>query len=193
MINSRHTNVPGWESPAEQQLLYTLAQGVPDYGCIVELGAEYGLSASLFCWGAKASVQIVSIDLFPGDLLAQHQENLRRAGLGGRSMQMIGNSHTIGARWQGHEPFIDLLFVDGDHSYQGVVADIALWTPLVRAGGVVAFHDCACETNPLPMPIVHEEVWRAVQEWHAVHPAWTQIGMVDSLVAYMRLLFYDTR
>lgn len=36
---------------------------------------------------------------------------------------------------------VDFLFVDGDHSYDGVWSDVQLYGPLVRAGGLVAFHD----------------------------------------------------
>jgi predicted O-methyltransferase YrrM len=36
---------------------------------------------------------------------------------------------------------IDLLFLDGDHTYEGVKADWDLWSPLVRPGGIIAFHD----------------------------------------------------
>jgi predicted O-methyltransferase YrrM len=38
---------------------------------------------------------------------------------------------------------LDLLFIDGDHTYEGVRADFNLYSPLVRAGGIVAFHDIA--------------------------------------------------
>jgi predicted O-methyltransferase YrrM len=36
---------------------------------------------------------------------------------------------------------VDFLFVDGDHSLEGVTRDYELYAPLVRPGGVVAFHD----------------------------------------------------
>jgi predicted O-methyltransferase YrrM len=36
---------------------------------------------------------------------------------------------------------IDVLFIDGDHSYAGVQADHELYGPLVRPGGLIAFHD----------------------------------------------------
>lgn len=36
---------------------------------------------------------------------------------------------------------IDLLFIDGDHSLAGVRADFELYAPLVRPGGLIAFHD----------------------------------------------------
>ena len=36
---------------------------------------------------------------------------------------------------------IDFLFIDGDHSYAGVKKDYEMYSPLVRSGGIVAFHD----------------------------------------------------
>jgi len=39
-----------------------------------------------------------------------------------------------------HKP-IDLLFIDGDHSYKGVKRDWELYSPLVKKGGLVIFHD----------------------------------------------------
>lgn len=36
---------------------------------------------------------------------------------------------------------LDLLFIDGDHSYEGVTADFRAYTPLVREGGIVVCHD----------------------------------------------------
>ena len=35
----------------------------------------------------------------------------------------------------------DFLFIDGDHSYAGVLRDFVAYYPLVRAGGLIAFHD----------------------------------------------------
>jgi hypothetical protein len=36
---------------------------------------------------------------------------------------------------------LDLVFIDGDHSYEAVRADIAAWKPKVRHGGVLSGHD----------------------------------------------------
>ena len=35
----------------------------------------------------------------------------------------------------------DFLFIDGDHTVEGVTKDFLLYRPLVRKGGVIAFHD----------------------------------------------------
>jgi cephalosporin hydroxylase len=36
---------------------------------------------------------------------------------------------------------IDFLFIDGDHTYNGVKQDYKMYGPLVRKGGIIAFHD----------------------------------------------------
>ena len=36
---------------------------------------------------------------------------------------------------------LDLLFIDGDHSYEGISCDFRLYSPLVRPGGLIVCHD----------------------------------------------------
>lgn len=42
---------------------------------------------------------------------------------------------------------INVLFIDGDHSYKGCKADIDNWHPQMAENGVILFHDCD-ETSP---------------------------------------------
>jgi predicted O-methyltransferase YrrM len=49
---------------------------------------------------------------------------------------------------------IDFLFIDGNHSYKSVKADIQLWRNRIRIGGMLAGHDFG----------VHEGVAKAVSE-----------------------------
>lgn len=55
------------------------------------------------------------------------------------------NSHAVSTAdivqnyLDGHK--IDFLFIDGDHSYDGVKKDFEMYHPLVRSGGLIAFHD----------------------------------------------------
>ena len=57
---------------------------------------------------------------------------------------------------------VEFLMLDGDHTYEGVRADFELYAPLVRPGGVIAFHDV------LPHPRVPDcqvdRFWREVRE-----------------------------
>lgn len=48
---------------------------------------------------------------------------------------------TVAASYQALDDSVDLLLVDGDHSYEGVRRDIEAWWPKVRVGGTVLFHD----------------------------------------------------
>lgn len=48
---------------------------------------------------------------------------------------------------------IDIIFIDGDHRYEGVMRDLIAWTPKLRLGGIICGHDY---DNP--------NVYRAVNE-----------------------------
>jgi hypothetical protein len=37
--------------------------------------------------------------------------------------------------------YFDLVYIDGDHSYDAVIADIKAWMPKVRNGGILCGHD----------------------------------------------------
>jgi len=36
---------------------------------------------------------------------------------------------------------LDFLFIDGDHTYEGVKRDFKMYSSLVKKGGIIAFHD----------------------------------------------------
>jgi predicted O-methyltransferase YrrM len=71
---------------------------------------------------------------------------------------------------------LDLLFIDGDHSYDGVAADFETYVPLVRRGGIVALHDIV----PGPPEAVGgvPDFWRQVRDETAVELVedWDQGG-----------------
>jgi len=47
-----------------------------------------------------------------------------------------------------HTP-VDFVFIDGDHSEQGLLADWNAWSPLVASGGIVALHDSRSSNDRL--------------------------------------------
>lgn len=72
-----------------------------------------------------------------------------------------------------------LVFIDGDHSYEGVKRDIDNWAPQLVKGGIMAFHDY----NPTPTDLRRfklEGVRRAVDEF-VVSSGWAAIDGADSL------------
>ena len=51
---------------------------------------------------------------------------------------------------------LDWVFLDGDHSYEAVKADIQAWTPKVRPGGLICGHDYRDEMGFGVIQAVHE-------------------------------------
>lgn len=181
------TNCPGWETEEEQFLLLELAKQIPENGQCLEIGGEWGMSASIFCRGAKPSVSITSIDLFPdrpeGNLMDIHLANLAEAGYGGRTKAIRANSNVY--VWEGGP--INLLFVDGDHNTDSVRADIRQFVKFIPVGGVVAFHDCANAANPQPHAM-HFFVTQAVSEWFwASKGKWKALQPVRTILSFERV------
>ena len=104
---------------------------------IVETGRFHGGSSFVMAC-ANDAVPIWSIDIDPQD-----DDGLRRvlegAGVGGNVELIVGDSQRT--RYDRIGDF-DVLFVDGDHSYDGCMADLENWYPLLSAGGHVVIHDC---------------------------------------------------
>ena len=47
---------------------------------------------------------------------------------------------------------LDLLFIDGDHTYKSVLCDWLLYKNFVAKGGIIAFHDCIANDDGYGVP-----------------------------------------
>ena len=73
----------------------------------------------------------------------------------------LGRSQEIGLYWPlGWEA--DLIFIDGDHRYDGVHADIQIWSKSVKVGGMLRLHDYIHPRDRGPQII--GRVWEAVED-----------------------------
>ena len=57
---------------------------------------------------------------------------------------------------------LDFLFIDGDHSYEGVKRDFELYSPLVKEGGLIGLHDILPRQD-LPN-IQVERFWKEIKD-----------------------------
>jgi len=59
---------------------------------------------------------------------------------------------------------LDFLFIDGDHTYEGVSMDFDTYSGLVRPGGLVAFHDVSQSSTPYTDGVAR--FWREFVQQH---------------------------
>ena len=152
--------------------LMTLVSVLPEDPIIIQIGAERGTS-TLAMVEARPDAFIYSID--QGECEAEF-DNLRKAGLPTKNVKrVLGRSEVVGSTW--HKP-CDMLFVDGDHRYEGVMQDIILYRPWIRNGGIIAFHDY------IPEPIPPEIKGRVVYAVDEMMKGYEVITWVERLIAF---------
>ncbi len=114
---------------------------------VVEIGTFRGGTLWLWCQLATEDARIVSIDLPAKSAAGRRQQgNLKKYAIASQRLNFIRNgSQKDATRVQLSRLLdgeaIDFLFIDGDHRYEAVRRDFELYSPLLRPGGIVAFHD----------------------------------------------------
>jgi predicted O-methyltransferase YrrM len=180
------TTVKGWETNSEQGLFALLATQIPkaedETQTIVEIGSEHGMSASLWLkYNPHAHVYCVEIDP-----KAKFLHNVSAAGLNeNRITWLKGSSQDVEIPDFIKEYGIDILFVDGDHSLEGALADLNRWSQYVSENGIILVHDCACSTNKQPHKM-HYAVVTAVQHFLTSHDKWRVAFTVDTTMVLMK-------
>lgn len=122
-------------------LLRLLREIQPKYLC--EIGSYKGGTLALFCQVSAPEAQILAIDL---SFTAQQLKALPHFARPGQTVTLLkADSHASGTlsqveHWLGSQQF-DFLFIDGDHSLEGVSRDFEMYAPYTRTGGIIALHD----------------------------------------------------
>lgn len=110
---------------------------------ICEIGSYKGGSLFLFCQAAGINARLISVDIeYPLEkmvLFKKFARNGQEIKCIKANSQELSTVKKIRRALKGRE--IDLLFIDGDHSFYGVMNDFILYSPLVRIGRFIAFHD----------------------------------------------------
>ena len=123
----------------DAQKLYELAWFTP--GPVLEIGTFHGQSTAVMAMALAAAgnpAPIVSADV-DGESLAAARSNLDRLGMGGRVTLVHGDARSLLRSLPGLRP--GLVFVDGDHTLRGVLADLRALRPAVPRGSIVVLHD----------------------------------------------------
>lgn len=140
-----YKTIDGLITDEEADFLVELARSVPPRGLVVNIGTWHGKSVACFQEGQPAA-RIVTIDIDHSKITDKRP----------RVRYITKDSGAVALRWK--RP-IDLLFVDGSHSYDGAMADTK-FAEHVKPGGKVVFHDYDA--------FMHECTW-AIDDWWADH------------------------
>ena len=121
-------------------------------GNYVELGCFYGGSALCVGQGIKdnnVDAKVITVDLFTGQSMPPQQRGtysddsvratFEEHGLSDIITVVKGPSAETASQYQDME--FNFLFIDAGHTGTACKADFDAWSPLVRSGGEIAFHD----------------------------------------------------
>jgi predicted O-methyltransferase YrrM len=141
---------------------------------ILEIGTLRGGTLFVLCKLAHPLATIISVDLpggqFGGGYNSIQGSLFRRFNAAGQSLHLLrADSHLESTKKTVEQiaPTLDLLFVDGDHSYAGVKRDFELYSPLVRSPGMIVFHDIAphdMSKFPSEQPCEVDRFWREIKD-----------------------------
>jgi predicted O-methyltransferase YrrM len=137
------------QKPRELALLIQFLRPY-EINTVVEIGTQHGGTFWLWCRLAQPTATLVSIDLpggaFGGGYSDAQLPLLESYGARDQSLHFLRSDSHLETTRKDLERIlggqsIDFLFIDGDHSYEGVKGDFERYAPLVRPGGLIAFHD----------------------------------------------------
>lgn len=137
-------------------------------GVILEIGVRWGVSTA--CFLLSKAEKVYSVDINPACETLYSNNNKWRFILADSTNESAKIKEIIPSE-------IDVLFIDGDHSYRGLSSDLNYYSGLVKKGGIILCHD----VNPMHVPSDRE-----VQEgWPGPYTraAWNDFIMKSKLKA----------
>lgn len=176
-------------SPAEERA-FEICRRVPWEGKIVEVGVLIGaLSRQIMRSRHDVSLAMVDnwlpMELQPASYIATNDDHAlhdraraERHYQEARKVERIGRGRS--KIWRGDSTLIaksfaagsvDLVFLDADHSFEGVTKDLAAWLPAIKPGGFIGGHDYR---NPDPR--FRFGVTEAVDQWSASRSIEIEVG-----------------
>jgi predicted O-methyltransferase YrrM len=140
--------------------LHWLAARAVGHQVIVEIGAYQGRSTRALADANEFGI-VYAIDNWDSTISAGRSDEFTRAAFHRNCSDL--SDRVIPIEWDSRcgvppalrDLSVDMLWIDGDHSYDAVASDIRNFAPLVRAGGLICGHDYC---------VWHPEVMRAVDE-----------------------------
>ena len=153
------------DSVQKREEILSLAKAVENIKpkVILEIGTCNG--GTFFIWSNLASELAITCDLNKSKIRDELYQMFSPPESSCKIIPLAGDSHkqsffeSVKHTLNGKQ--VDFLFIDGDHTEKGVKCDYEMYSPLVRSGGIIAFHDIL-EKQPTPNNQVYY-FWKTIK------------------------------
>ncbi len=140
----------GWFDLEEAIALQTAVKQLPPGSRVAELGSFQGKSSVAIASVLPPDSILYCVDMFRGTILRRGEKRPPTEEIVKKNVEAFTkNIETFGVRekvnflvmstneaaGQFEPEYFDLLFIDADHSYEGVKADLTNWYPKLKPGG----------------------------------------------------------
>lgn len=110
----------------------------------IEIGVRTGEYSEFLLQNTNLEL-LYSLDIFPYyHMLTMTQEKLHK--FGARSQIVVGSSPAYADEFP--DGYFDFVYIDANHTYEGVYPDLTHWWPKIRIGGLFCGDDYTNLTNP---------------------------------------------
>lgn len=174
--------IKGWLSVQEGVFLFNAASKLPDSAIIVEIGSYKGRSTIWLSSALenKTNSKVYAIDPHTGspevkneygniDTYADFIENIKSAGVENKIIPIRKESLKA---LKNFDKDIDLLFIDGSHTFEATKEDFIGWSKKLKPGGWMILHDAA--VLPGPWKVARNNIFLSRKFYHT--------GMLGSMV-----------
>jgi len=159
---------------------------------VLEIGTYNGGTLFLFCKFSEPGALIISVDLPKGEygggypdwkvpLFQSFKQKNQFLHLVRADSHSYKTKQHLERILDGRK--LDLLFIDGDHSYEGVKKDFDMYSSFVDKGGIIALHDIV--THPLEKNCHVDSLWKELKQTYEcteivqnANQGWGGIGLV---------------
>lgn len=148
-----HWNIEGWITPEQIKLYERMIETASSTAHFVEIGCWKGKSTVMMAVGiinSNKKIKFDVVDTFQGAEEHKSYKSIVDGTLYNEFIKNIepvksvvnitvGDSSTTASNYQ--DKSLDFVFIDGDHSFDGVLRDIRAWLPKIKDGGIIAGDD----------------------------------------------------
>lgn len=167
LINKVDELANGPTDKAELVYLAKYASQVGDGGTIVDIGTCEGRTTLAMAVASKPNVKIHTIDINDNPKFHSH---IKVLGLEDKIVVNVARSQDFVKGWK--KP-IDFIFIDGDHRYLTVKDDTVKWTPFVKSGHYISWHDYKNYSDTVGRAVDESEgeIYEKVEQYGIIYTA----------------------